>query len=650
MLLGFAIAFLGAVVAIAPAYLLLLTIAAFTDRTARRPERPISRLTVLVPAHDEATLITRCVASLLDQDYPTELFRIVVIADNCSDDTATLATHAGARVLERSNPKQRGKGYALRWAMDRLLGEPDPPDAVVVVDADSVFDPQLLRELEAAFQSGADAVQAEYLVLDEPGARNSGLVSVGFLLFHRVRLAGRAALGLPSSLVGNGMLLSRNLLRSHPWDAFTGAEDLEYSLNLSLAGVRVAFAPGARVLAPMPAAGSASRRQRLRWEGGRFHQVRTRLGAVVLASIRRRDVGLLSMAGDLAVPPLGILALLVSGGAGISLLLIEAGAVPGWAGVTWFAAGGLLAGHVLGGLLAARAPASAYLMLLRAPLFLASKLVVYGRLAAGFDAKRWERTERPGEVASRGERVDVAGVLIDAVTKQEALDRMRGALGSKQLYQVATINLDFLVRAQVDPEVREIFRRTSLNVADGAPVVWLGRLLHGGLPERVAGADLVPEICEVAALVGAPVFLLGGEGGAAAAAASVLLHRYPGLKIAGHLEPPHSPVAEMDLEATAALINDSGADVLLVALGHPKQERWIDLNRGRLNVSLAMGVGCAFDLLAGRRRRAPRWMQGAGLEWLFRVAQEPKRLLGRYAVDATWLLRLTTLTLLRRLA
>jgi len=99
----------------------------------------------------------------------------------------------------------------------------------------------------------------------------------------------------------------------------------------------------------------------------------------------------------------------------------------------------------------------------------------------------------------------------------------------------------------------------------------------------------------------------------------------------------------------AELINDSGADVLFVAFGHPKQEKWIELNRQRLNVSVAMGVGGTFDFLAGRRRRAPLWMQKVGLEWLFRVAQEPRRLLGRYAVDAAWLLRLTTVTLLHRL-
>jgi len=264
--------------------------------------------------------------------------------------------------------------------------------------------------------------------------------------------------------------------------------------------------------------------------------------------------------------------------------------------------------------------------------------------------REWQRSERPTDTPTAEDRVEIAGVQIDPVTREEAVDRIRERMGSRRLFQIATVNLDFLVRAQIEPDVRAIFGRTGLNVADGAPVVWLSRLLGGRVRERVAGADLVPDLCEAAAQVGAPVFLLGGEGGAAAAAAEILVERFPTLRIAGWHEPPHAPLGEMDLPAMVSRINDSGADILFVAFGHPKQERWIDLTRDHLNVSVAMGVGCAFDLLAGRRRRAPGWMQRAGLEWLFRVAQEPDRLIGRYVLDATWLVRLATATLIRRLA
>ena len=388
----------------------------------------------------------------------------------------------------------------------------------------------------------------------------------------------------------------------------------------------------------------------MRWEGGRFHQMRTRLGPLWSAALARRDLAVLSVAVDLTVPPLGILTLLIAVGGGATLALAMTGLASPWTAVPWVGAGTMLAGHVLGGLIAGHAPASAYRSLLRAPFFLVSKLLVYVRLAAGYDVRQWQRSERPADAPIAGERVDIAGVPIDPVTREEAVDRIRERMGTRRLFQVATVNLDFLVRAQVEPDVREIFGRTGLNVADGAPVVWLSRLLSGRVRVRVAGADLVPDLCEAASAVGVSVFLLGGEDGAAAAAAENLVERFPRLRIAGCLEPPHRPLNEMDLPSMVSVINNSGADVLFVAFGHPKQERWIDLTRDLLNVSVAMGVGCAFDLLAGRRRRAPGWMQRAGLEWLFRVAQEPNRLLGRYALDATWLLRLATVTLIRRLA
>jgi N-acetylglucosaminyldiphosphoundecaprenol N-acetyl-beta-D-mannosaminyltransferase len=206
------------------------------------------------------------------------------------------------------------------------------------------------------------------------------------------------------------------------------------------------------------------------------------------------------------------------------------------------------------------------------------------------------------------------------------------------LFQVSTINLDFLVRSQRDPEVRRVFRRTDLNLADGTPVVWLGRLLGAAMPGRVAGADFVPELVRALAGRGARLFLLGGEGGVAEAAGRRMVELNPDLVLAGTYEPPRARVEEMDNAEILARIAAAAPDVLLVAFGHPKQERWIDLHRDDLHVSVAIGVGCVLDLTAGRSRRAPRWMQAAGLEWFYRLAQEPTRLLGRYVTDAAWLL------------
>jgi N-acetylglucosaminyldiphosphoundecaprenol N-acetyl-beta-D-mannosaminyltransferase len=237
-------------------------------------------------------------------------------------------------------------------------------------------------------------------------------------------------------------------------------------------------------------------------------------------------------------------------------------------------------------------------------------------------------------------------VRVDAIDLGGALDRIEQALDADRLFQVSTVNLDFLVRAQRSREIRAVFERSSLNVADGTPVVWLGRLLGKPVPERVAGADLVPRLMGRVGARG--VFLLGGENGAAAEAARRLQAANPGLVVAGCIEPPRCAIEDMDNEAILTQISESGAKVLLVALGHPKQDLWIDRHRDRLNVSVAIGVGCVFDLIAGRMRRAPVWMQRAGLEWLHRLLQEPGRLLGRYTADFSWLMLITFRILLQR--
>ena len=165
----------------------------------------------------------------------------------------------------------------------------------------------------------------------------------------------------------------------------------------------------------------------------------------------------------------------------------------------------------------------------------------------------------------------------------------------------------------------------------------------------MAGADLVPQVAGLAAAAGAPLFLLGGEGGAAEAAGRRLQRDHPGLQLAGCFEPPRAPLEALAGEGMLELIRRSGARVLFVALGNPKQELWIARHRDRLpNVAVLVGVGCVFDLLAGRACRAPGWMQRAGLEWLHRLAAEPRRLARRYVDDAGWLLWATARILMER--
>jgi 1,2-diacylglycerol 3-beta-glucosyltransferase len=653
--LAILIAIAGLPPAAAGTYLLILALASFRGAQPATATDARWRLAVLVPAHNEEALIARCLASLSDQTYPPSLYRVVVVADNCSDRTAQITRAAGIEVMERMDERASGKGHALRWAMDRLLAADNPPDAIVVVDADSVAERELLAGLATALTTGAEAAQAEYLILPSEGSTRSRLVTAGFLLFHRVRLGGRAALGLPASMVGNGMLFSRRLLETLPWDAFTGVEDLEYTINLRMGGFKPRFVSSARVMGPVPHGYRAMRGQRLRWEGGRWHVVRRRL-LPLLKHALRRDPGVLDAALDLSVPPLGLLGL--AGLAGTVVVAAAAGVswTSAWSLVPWLLTDGAVAGFVVLGLWSARAPRTVWMALLESPRFLLWKVLAYARIIAGFDARRWERSERPAAASaaqslapSDNGRVSIAGVPIDRVDMAAAVERLRDALAQGRQLQVATVNLDFLVKAQRRPELMAVLGRTELNVADGMPVVWLSSLVGRPVPTRVAGADLVPRVMTEAAACGVGVFLLGGEGGVAEAAAGWLAERIPNLKVSGWHEPPRASVDALDDDGLVEMVNRSGAAVLLVALGNPKQELWIARNRHRLpGVLVVAGVGCVFDLWAGRVARAPEWMQRGGLEWLHRLLHEPRRLVARFAGDAMWLVLIAARTLVQR--
>ncbi len=650
--LAAALAIAGSATAGFGLYLTLLALACLDARGSKRARPagdPTSRLVILVPAHDEEELVGRTVTSLLSQDYPEDLRRVVVIADNCSDGTAAVAQAAGAETMIRTDSTNPGKGRALRWAMDALLDAPAPFDAVVVVDADSTVSAGFLAALERELRAGHAVVQADYTMTAEPGRPRSELIAAGFLLFHRVRFGGRRRLGLPACLVGNGMLFSRKVLVDHPWSAFSGVEDLEETVQLRLSGRRPWFAPDAHVVGAPAASASGLVRQRMRWEGGRFHVIGTRLPELLRAAVARRDVSLLDAALDLATLPLGLLGMIAAAGTVLSALAVALNVTPKIASVPWLIADLAIATFVCVGLVAADAPASSWRALLLAPGFLMWKIAAYARLLRGFDPNSWHRSDRAADLsAAQPRRIEVGGVPIDHVDFTSALDQARDALAGSRLFQVTTVNLDFVARAQSDRSLREIYRRGDLNVADGAPVVWLARLLGAAIPGRVAGADLVPALLAHAAADGRSVFLLGGENGVAALAAARLRELHPTLQVSGTYEPPRAPVESMNNAEILARIAETQPDLLLVALGNPKQERWIDMHRDQLPVKVAIGVGCVLDLIAGRQTRAPRWMQAAGLEWAFRLLHEPTRLAGRYGTDAVWLVILTLRTLRAR--
>ncbi len=232
----------------------------------------------------------------------------------------------------------------------------------------------------------------------------------------------------------------------------------------------------------------------------------------------------------------------------------------------------------------------------------------------------------------------ISGVPIDDVTMPEALDRIEQFItigrATGKTHQIATVNADFVIKAQNDPELRRILQESDMATADGMPLVWGARRLGVPLKGRVTGADLVPALAARAAEKKFSLFLLGAAPGIAASAAKIMQERNPGLMIAGVLAPPVKSLFEMD-PAVLETIRAAKPDVLLVAFGNPKQEKWINMHARELRVPVMIGIGATLDFIAGIVKRAPPWMQKSGMEWLFRLLQEPRRMWKRYMIDMT---------------
>lgn len=231
-----------------------------------------------------------------------------------------------------------------------------------------------------------------------------------------------------------------------------------------------------------------------------------------------------------------------------------------------------------------------------------------------------------------GQRINLLGTWIDSVSLQDAGALVAEFVRTGTPHQVIPANVDFLRLAKQDSEFRAIVNGADLVVADGMPLVWASRLAGHGIPRRIAGVDMILMCAEVAAAKSFRIFLLGAEPGVGEGVAEVLRARFPGLPPVCTYAPPPLPLSAQEEEHTIRVIREAQPHILIVAFGAPLQERWIAANRERLGVPVCMGVGGAFDMMAGRVRRAPLWMQRRGLEWSFRLLHEPRRLWRRYLV------------------
>jgi len=228
------------------------------------------------------------------------------------------------------------------------------------------------------------------------------------------------------------------------------------------------------------------------------------------------------------------------------------------------------------------------------------------------------------------EGVNILGVRVSPIAMDDALQAIEGWVVARTCTYVTVTPAHAIMDAYRDPELRRIFNASGLTTPDGMAIVWLLRLCGYRNVERVYGPDLMLEVCRDGLERGYRHFLYGGEQGVAEILQGRLRARFQGLSIAGTLSPSYGTPTVGEDQAIVDRINASRPDVVWVGLGSPKQERWMAAHLGRLTAPVMIGVGAAFDFLSGRKAQAPLWMQRVGMEWLFRLATEPRRLWPRY--------------------
>lgn len=245
-------------------------------------------------------------------------------------------------------------------------------------------------------------------------------------------------------------------------------------------------------------------------------------------------------------------------------------------------------------------------------------------------------------------RVKILGTEIDCMRMSEVLSYIARASREPLCRIIVPVNVDCLMLARKDAEYAEILRGADLVLPDGMPLLWAARLLRRNIPERVTGADLAWELALRSNKLGLTVFFLGAAAGVAESAKEKIMALNPEAKVVGTYSPsPEEIKSQEESLAILRMIQDSGANVLLVGLGAPKQEKWLWRHREKLPTRVNICVGAAFDFMSGRIPRAPKWLQRLGLEWAYRLMKEPRRLWRRYLVQDMPFLWLVFLELLR---
>ena len=402
MAVEFALALIALIAAI-PAFFLSLQL--FCSLGNARRAVPASdaagaaTLTVLVPAHNEATHLLTALESIGSQIDRRD--RIVVVADNCSDDTATIAAGFGATVVVRDDPQRRGKGHALAYGLDHMRSA--PPDFVAIVDADCQLEPGTLAQLQRKASQTGRPVQACYLMTNPPGASDlAGIPAFAFLVKNRIRPIGMMRLGLPVHLLGTGMVFPWHIIDGAEIDNGEIVEDMKLGADLVRAGLFPVYCPDTLVTSTFPGERDAALVQRRRWEHGHLGVALSCVPGLVVSGLRGLDIRKLGFALDLLIPPLALLmlvnlllllvfALMAAIGIGYSGMLILAAAMSCLGAalfLVWLRFGRTLVPPRI---------------VLKIPAYIFGKIAIYAGLF-GNREKKWVRTKRSPADENRPER------------------------------------------------------------------------------------------------------------------------------------------------------------------------------------------------------------------------------------------------------
>lgn len=370
-------------------YLVALTFAACRFKKKVRLDADPMRIGILIPAHDEEGQIGAAIQGVRLTRYSPALYEIWVIADNCSDGTAGKASETGARVFERADPTNPGKGQALDWFLNGHREVYGAVDAVVVMDADTVMGVDFLDEAARSLSvTGIDVVQGYYGVSNPEASWRTALMTAALCVFHHLRPAGRNRLGATAGLKGNGMAFRTEILSRYGWPAHSVVEDVEFGVKLLLDGIKVHYNPDAVVYGEMAESGRQAESQRRRWEGGRVAVLRRYGLPLARKFIVRLEFCYLDCLLDLITPPLSLLVLMVGALCLFGLLFL-----PGVLPFALLALAGL-AFYVFAGLLQKKVSWRVWGYLATTPFYIAWKLPLYWKLLRGSGDVRWTRTER----------------------------------------------------------------------------------------------------------------------------------------------------------------------------------------------------------------------------------------------------------------